>query len=189
MFDSSLMQMTERLVRSRVAFGRVLEVGPGRAWPGLRLLKANPDLDLVGWGYDEADRKAALAQAKAWGVANRAEYLSRQDLPLPLPDRSVEAVVSFGGLALWPQPLDLLNEVARVLKVEGDFFLGAPRQGAPGWRQWLAGRGAGEWTQLYRQPAAAMDADRARRLLAQSRLEQGAAEERGPDVWIMKKAR
>jgi SAM-dependent methyltransferase len=179
-FGSSLNQVIERLVRPRVPFGRVLEVGPGRAWPGLQLLRANPDLDLVGWGYDEAERKAALAQAKAWGVANRAEYLPQPSLPLLLDDRSVEAVISFGGLALWPQPLDTLNELARVLKVEGDFFLGAPRRDLPGWQKWLAGRGPAQ--------EAGVDTDRARRLIFQSRLEQGVAEVRGPDVWLLRKA-
>lgn len=181
MLGSSLNQVIERLVKPRVPFGRVLEVGPGRAWPGLQLLRANADLDLVAWGYDEADRKAALAQAKAWGVANRAEYLSPQDLPLPLEDRSVEAVVSFGGLALWAKPLDMLNELARVLKVEGDFFLGAPRQDAPGWRKWLAGR--------KDQTLPGMDTDRVRRLVFQARLEHAVTEVRGTDVWILRKAR
>lgn len=183
MFVSSVTPVLERLVRPRVPFGRVLEVGPGRAWPGLQLLRANPDLDLVGCGYDDTERQAAMAQAKTWGVSSRAEYLRQQDLtlPLPLPDRSVEAVVSFGGLALWAKPLDMLNELARVLKVEGDFFLGAPRQDAPGWRKWLAGR--------KDQTLPGMDTDRVRRLVFQARLEHAVTEVRGTDVWILRKAR
>ncbi|MEW6517115.1 MAG: class I SAM-dependent methyltransferase [candidate division FCPU426 bacterium] len=185
MFGSSLSHMTGKRIRPRVTVGRVLELGPGGLWPGLELLRANPDLDLVGLGFEEAERKAAVAQARAWGVADRAEYLPQAGLPLGLPDRSVEAVVSFGSLAMWPQPLDLLNELARVLKVEGEYFIGVPRSGLPAWRKWLA-TGPEALKRAYQQ--AAMDADRVRRLLSQSQLERGSVETHGPDVWIVRKA-
>ncbi len=98
MLTCSLSHIISKRMRPRVSAGRVLEVGPGRVWPGLRLLRNTPDLDLVGLGYSTEQRAEAWQQAKQWDVVTRTEYQATDERPLPLENRSVDAVISFGGL-------------------------------------------------------------------------------------------
>lgn len=186
MITCSLSYILGKRVRPRVWAGRILEVGPGRIWPGQRLLRDNPDLDLVGLGYSQEQRAEAWQQVKQWGLVTRAEYLATAEHPLPLEDRSVDAVISFGGLQAWKQPVAVLNEIARVLKSEGDFFIGGPRPDASNWRTWLAGGQQNGLREMYQGRQGGINASELRRLAAQTRLEKPVVETHGPDVWILK---
>lgn len=186
MITCSLSHIIGKRVRPRVWAGRVLEVGPGRIWPGQRLLRNNPDLDLVGLGYSQEQRTEAWQQAKQWGLVTRVEYHATAEHPLPLEDRSVDAVISFGGLQAWKKPVTVLNEIARVLKTGGGFFIGGPRPDAPGWRTWLAGGQQNGLKEMYQGRQQNLDATELRRLAAQTRLENPVVEAHGPDVWILK---
>lgn len=188
MLTCSLSHIISKRVRPRVWAGRVLEMGPGRVWPGLRLLRNTPDLDLVGLNYSPEQRAEAWQQAKQWEVVTRVEYQATAECPLPLEDHSVDAVISFGGLPAWQQPVKVLNEIARVLKTGGEFFIGSPRPDAPGWRTWLAAGQQNGLKEMYQARQQCPAIEELRDLVDQTQLENPVVEAHGPDVWILKQA-
>jgi arsenite methyltransferase len=75
-------------------------------------------LDLLPEMCDRARRAAELA-----GVGERCEFLDGEMEALPLPDESVDVVISNGALNLSPRKSRALAEVARVLKPGGRLCL------------------------------------------------------------------
>ncbi|MCD4814653.1 class I SAM-dependent methyltransferase [bacterium] len=173
-------------VASRIFCGTVLEIGPGTTWPGQRLLKKNTHLELTGIGFSGEQRAQALIQAKQWGVRTKTTYIPGELTKIPLPDKSIDAVVSFGALHAWEQPMIVFNEIARVLKIEGEFFIGDVRQDATWWQiPWMPGKSQGIRA-VYQSRRTAMTASDLCLLLAGTQIKQCRVSISGPDLWITK---
>jgi SAM-dependent methyltransferase len=185
MLTPSLDPMRENARRLHVSFGTLLEVGPGSVFPGLDWLAKQPDLDLVGVGYTEPERVEALAQAAKLGVGARVNYPDGPARPFPLAARSVDAVVSFGAVHQWPEPLRVLDEVARVLKPGGKLFFGDVRKdlGAVQATLWAA-FGKPGMKAVYKHRQGALTAEEAKALFAHSRLVGWSVRALGPDWWV-----
>ncbi|MFB9310866.1 ubiquinone/menaquinone biosynthesis C-methylase UbiE [Agromyces hippuratus] len=90
--------------------GRVLEIGAGE---GENFGALHVDVEWIGLEPD-AERRAELAtRAREWG--HRAEPLDAMAESIPLPDRSVDAVVATWVLCSVADPAAALAEVRRVL--------------------------------------------------------------------------
>ncbi len=165
-------------------FGLLLELGPGRAWPGLALLQREPDLELVGLGYSEEERVEAVARARELKLGDRAEYRPGELTRLPLADRSADGVVSFGGLHHWSQPLTVLAEIRRVLKPGGKYFLGDVRRDASWLAAWLPAWSAPGAKAVYRERPRALPADQVAEWLRLADWPEAAVQVAGPDLWI-----
>lgn len=186
MFKNSIPLMLQQIIRPRLTYGRILELGPGRIRPALKLLGHSRDLDLLGIGYTSQERDMAMAEARQLGLLTRVEYHTGELRDISLPDHSVDAVLSFGGLRAWKQPIDVFDEIARVLKFGGEFFLGDARcdLGWPG--ALLAGYGNPDLRESYRFREQCPSVPELRELLAHTQLEHARVEIRGPDVWIVR---
>jgi SAM-dependent methyltransferase len=185
MLTPSLEPMRENARRLHVSFGILLEVGPGSVFPGLDWLAKQPDLELIGVGYAEAERTEALAQAAKLGLGTRVKYPEGPARPFPLAARSVDAVVSFGAVHQWPEPLRMLDEVARVLKPGGKVFFGDVRKdvGAVQAALWTT-IGKPRMKAVYKHRQQALTADEARALFEHSRLSGWSVRAVGPDWWV-----
>jgi SAM-dependent methyltransferase len=186
MLTPSLDPVRETARQLRVTFGTLLELGPGSVFPGQDWLAKQPDLELIGLGYDASERTAALAQAAQLGLQARARYPTRQSLPLPLEARSVDAVLSFGAVHGWAEPLRWLDEVARVLKPGGKFFFGDVRKD-------ISVVTATLWTAIgkpgvkavYKHRKDALTADEAKALFTHAHLTDWSLKVIGPDWWVV----
>lgn len=178
--------MLKNVIQPRCPAGTVLEIGPGSLWPGLQLLKHNDRLDLKGAGYSAEQRKQALEKSKLWKCRTRVDYLLQPaEKGLPLPDRSVDVVISFGALHAWQQPAAVCNEISRVLKQGGEFFIGDVRQDAKWWSNALLSKLPTGLKAIYQEKKQSLTLLEFRALLVNTSLEQGVVQTHGPDVWVL----
>ncbi len=186
MFKNSLSKMLRQTIQPRLTCGKILELGPGRARPSLKLLGNSRDLDMLGIGYTSQERDMAMDEARQRDLLTRVEYHTGELTDISLPDNSVDAVLSFGGLRAWKQPIVIFDEIARVLKFGGEFFLGDARSdlGWPGAQ--LAGYSNPDLKEIYHFRKQCYSVSEMRELLAHSRLENGKVEIRGPALWIVR---
>jgi SAM-dependent methyltransferase len=170
-------------IPQQIRLGRILEIGPGRLRPGLELLK-DRDVELVAIGYTDAEAAEGQAAIRRMGARPRADYLAGGLDRFPLPDQSVDAVISFGSLHAWRDPLLVLDEIARVLKQGGEVILGDVSADA-GWMQTvLAGILAPHLRALYGPKESRVKTADAQALVEQSSLSGLSVQVIGPDIWI-----
>jgi len=184
---SSFYYVLQKIIKPRLVGGTILELGPGRIWPGLHLLKSNLQLDLKGIGYSSEERTLALAQAKQWNCRERVDYVVADLIKIPLSDRSVDGVVSLGGLHAWQQPAVVFNEIARVLKVGGEFFIGDVRRDTAWWMTLFSGKSHPGLREMYQARKQSLTLAELRTLLVNTQLEQGIIQTVGPDMWVVKR--
>ncbi|NTV52041.1 MAG: class I SAM-dependent methyltransferase [Candidatus Firestonebacteria bacterium] len=170
-----------------VTFGTLLEIGPGRFWPGLQYLAEHPDLELIGAGYAPEERAAARQEARKLKLLTRADYREGRVDRLPVDDRSVDAVISYGSVHQWPRPLAMLDEIARVLKVGGRYFIGNVRRDASWVSTFWSGLHNPALRAVYAAKPKTPDLAEFKNLLAMSRLSAAALVSVGPDVWAVSK--
>lgn len=185
MLTQSTAQINAQVDQMHLTCGTLLELGPGRVWPGLDLLRREAELELVGMGFSEPERLEALARAGKQGILSRVNFPVGDLTRLPLPDRSVDGVLSFGGLHRWSQPLRVLDEIARVIKIGGPVFLGDARRDM----NWLTGAlksriGLAALQAVYRERDRSLTAGELQELCGYSRLRNGRVVTLGPDLWL-----
>ncbi len=114
---------TRAIVSSGIDHGRALEVGPGPGYLGLEWLKHTRDTELC--GLDISPDMIALAQSNAgeYGLTSRVSYKQGDGQKLPFEDGTFHAVFANGSLHEWSHPVKTLEEIARVLKTGGRFFI------------------------------------------------------------------
>lgn len=96
------------------ARGRVLEIGVGS---GLNLPLYPPDANIV--GLDPSAKLLAMARAVAAGQSRPIELIEGTAESIPLPDHSVDTVVTTWTMCSIPNLPAALSEVRRVLKADG----------------------------------------------------------------------
>ena len=113
----SMRQATFEPYRQRVvtaASGRVLEIGVGS---GLNLPLYQSPTHVI--GLDPSTTLLAMARARAAGRMTSFEFLQGTAEAIPLPDQSMDTVVSTWTLCSIPDVTRALNEVRRVLRGDG----------------------------------------------------------------------
>ncbi|MBI1960155.1 MAG: class I SAM-dependent methyltransferase [Candidatus Rokubacteria bacterium] len=100
------------------ATGAVLEVGVGS---GLNLALYAPTVERV-YGLDPSPELQRMARCRAERAGVPARFLIASAEAVPLPDRSVDTVVSTWTLCSIPDPARALAEIKRVLRPGGRFI-------------------------------------------------------------------
>lgn len=101
------------------ASGDVLEVGVGS---GLNLPFYSADVRQV-YGVDPSVELQQMARERLAQSHVKINFLTQSaDAPLPLPDQSMDTVVSTWTLCSIPNPPEALREMRRVLKPGGNFI-------------------------------------------------------------------
>jgi ubiquinone/menaquinone biosynthesis C-methylase UbiE len=113
----SMRQATFEPYRQRVvtaASGRVLEIGVGS---GLNLPLYHAATHVI--GLDPSTTLLAMARARAADRTTSFEFLEATAEAIPLPDQSMDTVVSTWTLCSIPDITRALTEIRRVLKTDG----------------------------------------------------------------------
>lgn len=115
---------TDKVIKHGISYGTALEIGPGPGYLGLEWLKKTNNTKLTGLEISQDMKKLALKNAEEYGMKNRAEYvIADATESFPFESGAFDAVFSYGSLHEWADPLPVFNEIARVLKTGGRFFI------------------------------------------------------------------
>lgn len=129
---------TEAIVASGINSGLALEIGPGPGYLGLEWLSKTDHTRLKGVDISPDMVKMAETNAAAYGFLNeRVSYVISNARKLPFDDDSFDGIFSNGSLHEWESPLMIFNEIFRVLKPDGKFFVSDMRRDMPFFIRWF----------------------------------------------------
>lgn len=135
--------------------GKTLDIGTGTGLLALGFAKAFPDMEVVGLDLSEEALQLARENVQKSGVQN-ISFENGDAQAMPFEDGTFDLVISSNTLHLIENPVKMVNEIQRVLKSEGKFFISDFK------RSWLA-----IFSQHFR---ASYTPDEIRELLRQSAL-------------------
>jgi SAM-dependent methyltransferase len=164
---------TKALLDSGVTQGHALEIGHGPGYLGLEWLKRTANTTLTGSDISPDMRALAQWNAQAYGMTARSGYRLGNCNHLPFDDNSFDAVFTNGSLHEWAEPQAALDEIWRVLKPGGRYFISDLRRDMNflmlGFL-WLGVRPTAMRPGLLTSVGAAYTPDELRTLLARTRL-------------------
>ncbi|MBN2487558.1 MAG: class I SAM-dependent methyltransferase [Methanosarcinaceae archaeon] len=114
---------TDQIISSGMVKGLALEVGPGPGYLGLECLKKTEGTLLKAVEISPDMIKIAEKNAKDYGFESRVEYVNTDAQNMPFDDSTFDAVFTNGSLHEWSEPQKIFNEIHRVLKPDGKYFI------------------------------------------------------------------
>jgi ubiquinone/menaquinone biosynthesis C-methylase UbiE len=99
-------------VAEEVSGGRILDVGTGPGYLPLRISEVLPGSEVI--GIDVSEDMIRIARKNAEG--KNVKFLVGDASEMPFEDDSFDLVVSTGSLHHWRNPVNVLNEIYRVLR-------------------------------------------------------------------------
>lgn len=114
---------TDHIIASGIDSGTALEVGPGPGYLGLEWLTKSEGTVLKGLEISANMIAVAERNARGYGLADRVEYVLGDAESMPFADGTFDAVFSNGSLHEWAEPESIFNEIHRVLKPGGRYFV------------------------------------------------------------------
>jgi len=114
---------TNRIIAFGINSGLALEIGPGPGYLGLEWLKKTTNTNLKCVEISPDMIKIAEKNAKEYHFTDRVEYKEGKAEVIPFSDNMFDAVFTNGSLHEWPDPMKAFNEIHRVLKRGGKFFI------------------------------------------------------------------
>lgn len=115
-----------------VTQGYALDLGAGPGYVAIDVARRNPDLQMIGLDLSAHMVERAQQQAAHHALNGRAPWLQADGHFLPFADDSLDLVISSFALHHWHDPLEVMNEIARVLRCP------RPDAGDPGGRYYIA---------------------------------------------------
>lgn len=128
---------TDSIIKSGIDSGLALEIGPGPGYLGLEWLKKTDNTFLKGVDVSPDMIELAGKNAAEYGFSNRVEYVKNEGKEIPFPDNTFDAVFTNGSLHEWAEPELILNEVHRLLKPGGRYFISDLRRDMPVLIRWF----------------------------------------------------
>ncbi len=121
------MRWIRRYVSSRAAAlkdqGSAVDLGCGAGQLVMELALMAPGLHVTGIDLSEKLLEGARQSARRAGLQDRVDFRVGNVEQLPFADQSLDSVISTGSLHHWSNPVAVLNEVDRVLKPGGAYFI------------------------------------------------------------------
>lgn len=164
---------TDSIIKAEITSGMTLEVGPGPGYLGLEWLKKTGGTSLKGVEISPEMIKIAERNAREYGFAGRVEYVQGDARKIPFEESTFDAVISNGSLHEWAEPVAIFNEVHRVLKAGGRYFISDLKRDMNvllKWFMWLMTKPKEIRPGLISSINAAYTLPEIRDLLAQSKL-------------------
>jgi ubiquinone/menaquinone biosynthesis C-methylase UbiE len=128
---------TKSIIRSGITTGHALEVGPGPGYLGLEWLKSTRDTQLTALEISPAMIELAARNAAEYGLVDRWRAVEGNALRMPFEDDQFDAVLTNGSLHEWEDPARVLEEIARVLRPGGRYFVSDLRRDMLSVFRWL----------------------------------------------------
>ncbi len=114
---------TVRLIHSGINNGLALEIGPGPGYLGLEWLRRTTGTTLKAVEISQGMILLAEKNADEYQLRNRLTYILGDAQNLPFENESFDAVFSSGSLHEWAEPKQIFNEIYRVLKPGGRYYI------------------------------------------------------------------
>jgi ubiquinone/menaquinone biosynthesis C-methylase UbiE len=106
-----------------VSRGYGLDLGTGPGYVALQIARQRPGLKVVGLDLAAHMVGKARRQAAQAGLDGRGLWPQADGHRLPFPNGSFDLVVSSFALHHWDDPLCVFNEIARVLRPDGRYYI------------------------------------------------------------------
>jgi len=165
---------TDDIIKSGITSGHALEVGPGPGYLGLEWLRKTEGTRLTGLDISPDMLEICRRNAAEYALSDRATYVESKGQSMPFEDGYFDAVFTNGSLHEWQNPVDVMNEIARVLKPGGRYFISDLRRDMNPllrWIMWLGCRPKGMRPGLTTSVNAAYTPDELRNIVGRSTLE------------------
>ena len=114
---------TNLIISTGINKGLLLEIGPGPGYLGLELLKKTKGTKLKGIEISANMIKLAEKNAEQYGLSSRANYVMGDASSMPFDNDTFDGVFTNGSLHEWSEPQKIFNEIYRVLKPQGAYFI------------------------------------------------------------------
>jgi ubiquinone/menaquinone biosynthesis C-methylase UbiE len=114
---------TDSILKSRIDLGSVLEIGPGPGYEGLEWLNKTEDTTLKGLDISKEMTALAMKNAQDYELTDRAKYFLGDASSIPFEDGYFDAVFSTNSLHEWALPMQTFDEIHRVLRPGGRYFI------------------------------------------------------------------
>jgi ubiquinone/menaquinone biosynthesis C-methylase UbiE len=114
---------TRALLDSGITQGYALEIGHGPGYLGLEWLKHTQNTTLAGLDISPDMHALVKRNAQAYGLTARVQYHLGTCDRLPFEDQTFDAVFTNGSLHEWANPRGAFDEIWRVLKSGGQYFI------------------------------------------------------------------
>jgi len=122
--DRGLLE-TGTILKHGIRGGTVLEIGPGPGYLGLEWLKETTGSRLYWLEVSGDMKRLAERNAETYGLRDRIVALAGDATQkFPFGDWYFDGVFTCGSLHEWSQPVAVFNEIERVLKADGLYFVG-----------------------------------------------------------------
>lgn len=119
---------TDSIIKSGINQGHALEIGHGPGYLGLEWLKHTQNTTLTGLDISPDMQALAGRNASSYGLGARARYHLGSCDKLPFEDNTFDAVFTNGSLHEWANPIGAFDEIWRVLKPGGRYFISDMRR-------------------------------------------------------------
>jgi ubiquinone/menaquinone biosynthesis C-methylase UbiE len=115
---------TDQIINSGISSGTALEIGPGPGYVGLEWLKRTKGTRLTGLEISPAMIGVAEKNAGEYALSDRVKYVQHNAVnKFPFPDNSFDGVFANESLHEWENPKSIFDEIHRVLKPGGRYFI------------------------------------------------------------------
>lgn len=111
------------LIASGIKGGDALEIGPGPGYLGLEWLKHTNSTSLTGLDISTEMIEIAKRNAAEYNFAEKTRYLLADACDIPFRNNRFDCVFSSASLHEWVNSRQVLNEIARVLKPGGSYYI------------------------------------------------------------------
>jgi ubiquinone/menaquinone biosynthesis C-methylase UbiE len=121
-----------------VVEGWALDLGTGPGYVARRIARRRPGLCMAGLDLAAGMVQRARCTATQAGLDGRGIWPQADGHRLPFADESFDLVVSSFSLHHWTEPLRVLDEVARVLKPGGGYYIADLCREVSAWQRFFA---------------------------------------------------
>jgi ubiquinone/menaquinone biosynthesis C-methylase UbiE len=128
---------TDEIIKSGIIQGHALEVGHGPGYLGLEWLKKTHDTCLTGLDISPDMTALVTQNAREYGVEERTTYDTGEGDRLSYADNTFDAVFTNGSLHEWVNPQGTFEEIYRVVKPCGRFFISDMRRDMSVFIRWF----------------------------------------------------
>jgi len=119
---------TNQILKSGINHGLALEIGPGPGYVGLEWLMKTEATKLYGLEISPKMINLAEKNAREYGLQERVKYFWGDAQKMPFENNTFDGVFTNGSLHEWSQPEKIADEIFRVLKLGGKYFISDMRR-------------------------------------------------------------
>jgi len=131
---------TDQIIKSGITEGVALEIGPGPGYLGLEWLKKTEATRLIGLEISPKMIDVAEKNARGYGFETKVKYVQGDAQKMPFEDNFFDGAFTNGSLHEWSEPTRILNELFRVLKPGGKYFVSDMRRDMSPFMKWFMRR-------------------------------------------------